>query len=148
MPRVLSGDVAVIDDTYNANPASMCASIRAAAEIARATGRRLLLVLGEMRELGALSASGHDEVGQAAGASGAAEIFVVGVGDATRIAARAVEGGVRAAHAERVEDVAALVRLAVRPGDLVLVKGSRSVGAERVVAELAKGEGAGRGGDS
>ena len=148
MPRVLPGDVAVIDDTYNANPASMCASIRAAAEIARATGRRLLLVLGEMRELGTLSASGHDEVGQAAAASGAAQVFAVGSGDAPRMAARAVEGGAQASHAERVEDVAALVRLAVRPGDLVLVKGSRSVGAERVVAELAKGRGAGPGGDS
>lgn len=137
-PRVFASGLAVIDDTYNANPASTCASIVAAREIARATSRRLVLVLGEMRELGAESAPGHDEVGRAAAASGAAEVFAVGGGEAARIAARAVEGGLRAAHAERVEDIAALVRLAARPGDLVLVKGSRSIGTERVVAALAQ----------
>jgi UDP-N-acetylmuramoyl-tripeptide--D-alanyl-D-alanine ligase len=142
VPRMLAGDVAVIDDTYNANPASTCASIQAAAEIARATGRRLLLVLGEMRELGAVSPAGHDEVGRAAASSGATEVFVVGGGDAPRIAARAVEGGTRASYAERVEDVAALVKLALVGGDLVLVKGSRSVGTERVVAALAQAGGA------
>ncbi len=137
VPRLFAGGLAVIDDTYNANPATTCASIRAAAEIAGATGRRLLLVLGEMRELGSLSATGHEEVGRAAAASGAAEVFAVGGGEAARIAARAAEGGVRAAHAARVEDAAALVRLAARSGDVVLVKGSRSLGAERVVAALA-----------
>ncbi len=81
----------MIDDSYNANPASTCASIRAAAEIARATGRRLLLVLGEMRELGAESDAGHDEVGRAAAASGAAQIFAV-TGAAERIAALAASG--------------------------------------------------------
>jgi UDP-N-acetylmuramoyl-tripeptide--D-alanyl-D-alanine ligase len=148
VPRVLPGDVAVIDDTYNANPASACASIRAAAEIARATGRRLLLVLGEMRELGALAEAGHDEVGRAAGASSAAGVFTVGGGEAPRIAARAAEGGVRAAHADGVEDVALLLRRAVRAGDLVLVKGSRSVGTERVVAALAQSAATGQGGEA
>jgi UDP-N-acetylmuramoyl-tripeptide--D-alanyl-D-alanine ligase len=139
VPRLYPGDLAVIDDTYNANPASTVASIRAAAEIARATSRRLLLVLGEMKELGALAGAGHDEVGRAAGASGAAEVLAVGGGASARIAARAVAGGVRAAHAERVEDIIGLLRLAVRPGDLVLVKGSRSIGTERVVSALAPG---------
>jgi UDP-N-acetylmuramoyl-tripeptide--D-alanyl-D-alanine ligase len=138
VPRVLHGDLAVIDDTYNANPASTCASILAAAEIARATGRRLLLVLGEMKELGVESVPGHDEVGRAAAASGAAEVFVVGGGDAPRIAARAAEGGVPAAHAGQVEAAGMMIRLAVRPGDLVLVKGSRSIGTERVVAMLSE----------
>ena len=52
-----------------------------------------------MRELGALADAGHDEVGRAAGASGAAGVFAVGGGAAPRIAARAAEGGVRAVHA-------------------------------------------------
>jgi UDP-N-acetylmuramoyl-tripeptide--D-alanyl-D-alanine ligase len=137
VPRVYASGLAVIDDTYNANPASTCASIRAAAEIARATSRRLVLVLGEMKELGVESAPGHDEVGKAAAASGAALVFAVGGGDTARIAARAVEGGVQAAHAEKVDDVAAMVKLAARAEDLVLVKGSRSIGTERVVAVLA-----------
>jgi UDP-N-acetylmuramyl pentapeptide synthase len=61
----------------------------------------------------------------------------VGGGDTPRIDARAVEGGLKAAHAERVDDVAILVKLAVRANDLVLVKGSRSIGTERVVSALA-----------
>src|SRR6185295_7588011 len=75
-PRVFASGLAVIDDTYNANPASTCASIRAASEISRVTGRRLVLALGEMRELGSLSAEGHDQVGRAAAESGAAEVVV------------------------------------------------------------------------
>jgi UDP-N-acetylmuramoyl-tripeptide--D-alanyl-D-alanine ligase len=96
-----------------------------------------LLVLGEMRELGAESEGGHDEVGRAAALSSAAEVFAI-AGDAARIAARAAEGGVRAAFVENVEDAAALLGLAIRRGDLVLVKGSRSIGTERVVAALAR----------
>ena len=140
VPRVFRSGLAVIDDSYNANPASTCSSIRAAAEIACATGRRLLLVLGEMRELGAESDAGHDEVGRAAAASGAVQIFAVS-GDAARIAARAVEGGVVASFTDRVEDAAALVLLAARPQDLVLVKGSRSIGTERLVRALAEAHG-------
>jgi UDP-N-acetylmuramoyl-tripeptide--D-alanyl-D-alanine ligase len=136
VPRVYPTGLAIIDDTYNANPASTCASIRAAAEIAAATKRRLLLVLGEMKELGAEAASGHDEVGRAAAASPAEYVFAVGGGESSRIALRAAEAGKRCGHASRVEDVAALVLAAARADDLVLVKGSRSIGTERVVAAL------------
>jgi UDP-N-acetylmuramoyl-tripeptide--D-alanyl-D-alanine ligase len=140
VPRVFRSGLAVIDDSYNANPASTCASIRAAAEIARATGRRLLLVLGEMRELGAESDAGHDEVGRAAAESGAVQIFAV-AGAAARIAALAATGGATASFTDRVEDAAALALLAVRPQDLVLVKGSRSIGTERLVRALAEAHG-------
>ena len=136
VPRVLGSDVAVIDDTYNANPASTCASIVAATEIAKATGRRLVLVLGEMKELGPESARGHDEVGRAAAASGAAQVFAVGGGDSSRIVLYAASAGLRAAHAGKVDDLAELVVAAVRPRDLVLVKGSRSIGPERVIDAL------------
>ena len=147
VPRVFASGLAVIDDSYNANPASMISSIRAAAEIAAATGRRLVLVLGEMRELGVESAPGHDDVGRAAAASGASQVFAI-AGDAARIAARAAEGGASASFTDRVDDAAALVRLAVRPQDLVLVKGSRSIGTERLVGALAEAHGGIPGGAS
>lgn len=134
-PRLLEDGLAVIDDSYNANPASTCASIRAAAEIARATGRRLVLVLGEMRELGVERDAGHDEVGRAAGASGAS--FIVGAtGAAQRIADRAREAGADAVFARDVTEAAAAVLAAVLPRDLVLVKGSRGVATERIVRAL------------
>lgn len=147
VPRVFASGLAVIDDSYNANPASMISSIRTAAEIAAATGRRLVLVLGEMRELGVESAPGHDDVGRAAAASGAATVFAI-AGDAARIAARAAEGGLVASFTDRVDDAAALVLAAVRPRDLVLVKGSRSIGTERLVGALAEAHGGIAGGAS
>ena len=147
VPRLFASGLAVIDDSYNANPASMCSSIRAAAELAASTSRRLVLVLGEMRELGVESAAGHDEVGRAAAASGAVNVFAI-AGDAARIAARAAEGGVTASFIGRVDDAATLVLLAVRPQDLVLVKGSRSIGTERLVGALADAHGGIAGGAS
>jgi UDP-N-acetylmuramoyl-tripeptide--D-alanyl-D-alanine ligase len=139
VPRLLPSGLALIDDSYNGNPASTCASIKAAAEIAQATGRRLLLVLGEMLELGAESAGGHDQVGHAVVQSGAAQVFAVR-GDAARIAARAAEGGVLAAFVESSADAAARLLDLVRPADLVLIKGSRGVGTERVVHALTESD--------
>jgi UDP-N-acetylmuramoyl-tripeptide--D-alanyl-D-alanine ligase len=141
VPRLLGGDVAVIDDTYNANPASSCASIRTAAELARASGRRLVLVLGAMFELGHESERGHDEVGRAAAGSGAAEVFAVH-GDARRISDRASASGLPARFYETSAEAAPAVVASVRPGDLLLVKGSRGVGTERVVRALVEVRGA------
>jgi UDP-N-acetylmuramoyl-tripeptide--D-alanyl-D-alanine ligase len=133
--RVLPDGLAIVDDSYNANPASSCASIRAATELARADGRRLLLVLGEMRELGAHGAEGHDEVGRAAAASGAALVLAIG-GEARRIAAAAAAAGVRALFVESAAEAVPLVLAEADSRDLILVKGSRGVATERVVRAL------------
>ena len=137
VPRQLARDVVVIDDSYNANPASSSASIRTAAELARDAGRRLVLVLGAMYELGHESARGHDDVGRVAAESGAALVIAVN-GDARRIADRASEAGIPAQFFETSVDAAPAAALAVQPGDLVLVKGSRGVGTERIVRTLAE----------
>ena len=63
-PVTLADGTLVIDDSYNANPASMRSSVLTAAELARHDGRRLILVLGEMRELGGVSASEHEALGR------------------------------------------------------------------------------------
>jgi UDP-N-acetylmuramoyl-tripeptide--D-alanyl-D-alanine ligase len=135
VPRPLGNGAIVIDDSYNANPASSSASIRTAAELARTTNRRLLLVLGAMYELGVESANGHDQVGRVAGSSGAAGVFAIG-GDAQRIADRATEVGVPSKFFPTSADAAQSVVDAVRPGDLILVKGSRGVGTEKIVRAL------------
>ncbi|MBK9258896.1 MAG: UDP-N-acetylmuramoyl-tripeptide--D-alanyl-D-alanine ligase [Polyangiaceae bacterium] len=135
VPRPLGRDVVVIDDSYNANPASSAASIRTAAELARASNRRLVLVLGAMYELGVESTSGHDAVGRAAASSGATIVFAIG-GEARRIADRAEEVGVPNKFFQTSAEAAPVVVDAVRPGDLVLVKGSRGVGTEKIVREL------------
>jgi UDP-N-acetylmuramoyl-tripeptide--D-alanyl-D-alanine ligase len=130
----------ILDDSYNANPASCASSIEAAREIASALGRRLTLVLGEMRELGPESALAHDELGAVAAASGAA--WLLGVeGDARRTAERAASQGMNVRFAEDAEHAASVAVGWVEPDDVVLVKGSRGVRTELVVnALLANGE--------
>jgi UDP-N-acetylmuramoyl-tripeptide--D-alanyl-D-alanine ligase len=125
----------VIDDTYNANPASMRASIAAAAELAQQEKRRLVLVLGEMRELGDTSTSEHEALGKVA--LGAAPAVVLGVSGAARSVIDVVRrANVAAAFAPSSDVAAGLALDVVRPGDVVLVKGSRGVATEKVVAAL------------
>jgi len=128
----LPDGVTVINDAYNANPDSVRAGLDAVAALA--DGRRVLAVLGAMRELGADSARLHEEVGAYAASLGA---YVLGVGqDADAVVAGAVAAG---GSGEWVETVAAAVdwlQGALQPADVVLVKASRSAGLERVVQGL------------
>ena len=125
----------VLDDSYNANPGSVRSSVETAREIADGLGRRLVLVLGEMRELGASSPAEHDEVGRDIARSRAALVVAI-AGDAARFAARAREAGLAATFVATSDEAITPVLAAVTPGDVVLVKGSRSVGTERIVAAL------------
>jgi len=132
----LGRDMLLLDDTYNANPASMRAALSTLAELAGT--RRRVVVLGEMKELGAHAEAEHDALGDALAASGVA--VAVGCGgliDRTlaRAAERASMNVVRAASAE--EATLEILRI-VRSGDVILVKGSRSVGTERIVAALSR----------
>jgi UDP-N-acetylmuramoyl-tripeptide--D-alanyl-D-alanine ligase len=128
------GEILVIDDTYNANPASMRAALSILADVAGADRRRVA-ILGEMKELGPAAKSEHVALGDAL--ANARVALAIGCGGlASETMARA-----SALHVDAIAegDVVAATRSAlerVRPGDVVLVKGSRSVGAERVVAAL------------
>ena len=122
----LPGGGLVINDAYNANPDSMRAALEHLAE--RAGDSRRVAILGEMAELGSESDRYHREVGELASRLG---IEVVGVGEP----ARAYEPAVWVAGAGEVVDAA---RSTLRPGDAVLVKGSRAVGLEGIAAEITK----------
>jgi UDP-N-acetylmuramoyl-tripeptide--D-alanyl-D-alanine ligase len=128
----------VIDDTYNANPASIAVSIAAAIELAAARGGRALLVLGDMRELGTLSREEHAKVGRLAVQPGVA--LLVASGPEMAVAAAAARE--QAAHGSLAIDIAdtddlgyaaALVLERITPRDVVLVKGSRGMRMERVL---------------
>lgn len=141
---VRAGDVAIVDDAYNASPGSMAAALELLAGL---PGRRIA-VLGEMRELGDAHDAGHRSVGEAA--AGTVDLLVVVDG----IAGGAAEGIARGAREagladERIVAVAdpdaAVAALAgrLRPGDVVLVKASRGVELERVVDALVAAFGGG-----
>lgn len=126
--RPLPGGGALINDAYNANPTSMAAALEHLAE--RAGGRRRIAVLGDMAELGPGAPAYHGEVGSAASRAGV-EILVA-VGPLARCYADAAEGVPERLWAPDAEQAILLLRSLLRPGDCVLVKGSRAVGLEAV----------------
>jgi len=99
-----------------------------------------VLVLGEMRELGAESLDQHELVGRDIAGSGAAALVAV-AGDAARFVPPAQAQGVDAAFAADSERAIDDVLARVRPGDVVLVKASRGVHAERIVEALVRAKG-------
>jgi UDP-N-acetylmuramoyl-tripeptide--D-alanyl-D-alanine ligase len=121
----LPGGGFVVNDAYNANPDSMRAALVDLA--ARAGPRRRVAILGEMAELGDASEPYHREIGALAAELG---IEVIGVGEPARAYGAA-------AWAPGAEDVAAVAREYLRPGDAVLVKASRAVGLEGIAGDVA-----------
>jgi UDP-N-acetylmuramoyl-tripeptide--D-alanyl-D-alanine ligase len=132
----------VLNDAYNANPASMAGALATLARV-DVTGRRWA-VLGQMAELGAGSADAHAAVGRQAAALGLDGLVVVGAA-AAGIAEAALAGAAFAdgavVRAADPEEALRLVRDRVRPGDAVLVKASRAVGLEALAEQLAAGGG-------
>ena len=139
-PVALADGSVILDDSYNSNPASMKSSLETAREIATARSARLVLVLGEMRELGALSADQHRTVGESLSSSGAALLIAV-EGDAQGFLPPAQRAGIDALFAENAERALALLLERLEPKDVVLVKASRGVHAERVVRGLLEAKG-------
>ncbi len=126
--------IQILDDTYNANPDSMAAAIQTLSEMPVA-GRRIA-VLGRMGELGIESENGHKRVGEDAVRAGLD--CVIGVGqEAKWITDTAWRGGVeKVLHFSEIEDALKALREFAHPGDIVLVKGSRSARMERIVEGL------------
>jgi UDP-N-acetylmuramyl pentapeptide synthase len=125
-----------IDDSYNANPDSMKAALRTLIEL-DADGRRVA-VLGEMGELGEESERGHREVGETAAELNVDELIAVGPSGAA-IAHAAGKAGLENSKAvDSPEKAAELLGENAAPGDLILVKGSRTARMERVLEAFAK----------
>ncbi len=126
--------VTVVNDAYNANPDSVRAGLAALAWMARAgdSRRRSFAVLGEMGELGDDAISEHDRIGRLAVRLDVSRLVVVGTGRAmSAMHHGAVMEGSWGAEASQVDDVEAalaLLRAELRPGDVVLVKASKSAG--------------------
>jgi UDP-N-acetylmuramoyl-tripeptide--D-alanyl-D-alanine ligase len=124
--RALPGGGLLVNDSWNANPVAMRAALKSLLE--RAEGRRTVAILGDMAELGAEAPRFHEEIGREAENVD----VVIGVGELAR-------GYAPDEWVATAAEAVGLARALVRPGDLVLVKGSRSVGLEVVAAALADG---------
>ncbi|MET7932200.1 UDP-N-acetylmuramoyl-tripeptide--D-alanyl-D-alanine ligase [Streptomyces sp. NPDC005322] len=140
-----SDGVTVVNDAYNANPESMRAALRALAAMGAATpGGRTWAVLGRMAELGEESLAEHDAVGRLAVRLNVSKLVAVGGQEAAWLDMGAKNEGSWGEESVHVSDVRAaveLLRSELRPGDVVLVKASRSVGLERLAQALLEGEG-------
>jgi UDP-N-acetylmuramoyl-tripeptide--D-alanyl-D-alanine ligase len=129
----LPGGGLLINDSWNANPVAMRAALEYAVE--RASGRRTIAILGEMAELGENASAYHDEIGRLLRELGIDYVFAVGP-----MAKHYTTHGTASSWSPALDDPDALldlIRAELGPGDVVLVKGSRSVGLEVVAEALA-----------
>jgi len=126
----LRGGGLVVNDAYNANPVSMRAAVVDLAE--RAGERRRVAILGQMAELGAESERYHSEIAALLDELGIE--VVIAVGPEARGYLVGLDNGVSVPDADSFEAIAALLR----PGDAILVKGSRAVGLEGIPALIQK----------
>jgi UDP-N-acetylmuramoyl-tripeptide--D-alanyl-D-alanine ligase len=128
----LREDITVYDDTYNASPAAVAAVLKYGGDQATRQGRRLVVVLGGMFELGACARAYHQEAGRLAGEVGVD--LLVCVGDEARWYAEAFPG--KALYYEDAETAAEALREELRSGDYLIVKGSRGVGLDALTRKL------------
>ncbi|NJC32645.1 UDP-N-acetylmuramoyl-tripeptide--D-alanyl-D-alanine ligase [Sphingomonas jejuensis] len=133
---VAGGTALLIDESYNANPASM----RATLAVLGATGAaRRIAVLGGMRELGAEADAHHRALAEPLGA--AAVDYAILVGAEMAPLAERLEGQADFAHVPDAAAARAILEERLRPGDAVLVKGSNAIGLSRLVEALAASKG-------
>jgi UDP-N-acetylmuramoyl-tripeptide--D-alanyl-D-alanine ligase len=130
--------VTILNDSFNANPESMRAGLKALAAMTRESGRRSWAVLGVMGELGADAITAHDEIGRLVVRLNIAKLVVIGPEAAAMHQGASQEGswGEESILVPDVEAAAALLHDQLRPGDVVLVKASKAAGLWRVAEAL------------
>ncbi len=131
-----AGSIRVLDDTYNASPSSVRVALETAREVSNQAGSRLVVALGDMLELGALSGEMHREAISRAIAARPAALVVVGPEMAQAAAALPRNNEVPLLTASDSRAAAPIVRGLLRNGDLLLVKGSRGIAMERIIEGL------------
>lgn len=131
---VAGGTAIVIDESYNANPASMAATL---ATLAATNADRRIAILGAMRELGAHGPALHAALAEPVIAAGVD--YAILVGDEMTSLASALEQRIDFTHVPDADAALAALSPMLAPGDALLIKGSNALGLSRIVAALAKG---------
>ena len=129
------GELLLIDESYNANPASMAATLKSLG--AEREAKRRIAVLGPMRELGEHSAKLHADLASAVRDADVDRLILIG--DEMRPLAEKVVGSISLDLVENVEEATQSLMQIVRPGDVILVKASNSVGLAKLVDRMVKG---------
>ncbi|MGD9810596.1 MAG: UDP-N-acetylmuramoyl-tripeptide--D-alanyl-D-alanine ligase [Sphingobium sp.] len=129
------GEALLIDESYNANPLSMSATLR---QLGREKAARRIAVLGAMKELGTESAALHENL--AIPLIEAKADLAILVGEEMAPLARRLEGRIALAHVADASEATDVLKSRIAPDDAILVKGSNSVGLSRLVAALATGD--------
>ena len=130
---VAGGEALLIDESYNANPASMAATLAVLG--AESVGGRRIAVLGSMKELGTESDTFHAALADPVRSAGVKQVVLVG--EEMAPLAKALGGSLELTHVPDASAATEIVRQTVRPGDAILVKGSNSLGLARLVEALA-----------
>lgn len=137
------GGITIIDDCYNASPESMRAAIDVLVSIATKKNARPAALLGDMLELGEYSRLMHDQLGQYAAQMQVQKLFCYGM-MADIVAEAAIKKGIRADNVyvsldtRDAQTMADMILTALHPGDVLLVKASRAVQAERIIECMKK----------
>jgi UDP-N-acetylmuramoyl-tripeptide--D-alanyl-D-alanine ligase len=132
--------VTILDDCYNASPASMEAALATLASLVAGGKGRAVAVLGDMLELGAAEKEEHLSLGRRAGNAGLAAVALFGPRSSLtfeEISRSSSSASLPSAHFTEIEPLLAWLRPRLAPGDVLLVKGSRGMKLERVVDALA-----------
>jgi UDP-N-acetylmuramoyl-tripeptide--D-alanyl-D-alanine ligase len=132
--RVNGGEALLIDESYNANPASMAATLKSLGE--EVDVKRRIAVLGPMRELGPHADQLHAGLAPAVLSAKVDELVLVGAD--MRPLEQALDGQVHHTNVHDAAEAAEAVSRLLQPGDAVLVKASNSVGLSRVIERLTK----------
>lgn len=133
--KVEDGEALLIDESYNANPTSMAATLDV---LGKAEATRRIAVLGAMRELGPASDALHESLAAPILAAGVDYALLVGSG--MEPLAKALEGKIESAHWRDASSAGESLRKLLRPGDAVLIKGSNAIGLGRIVSTLTGGQ--------
>jgi UDP-N-acetylmuramoyl-tripeptide--D-alanyl-D-alanine ligase len=135
MIRLDEGEALLVDESYNANPASMAATLKTLGE---ETADRRIAVLGGMRELGEQSEQFHADIKGPIEAAGV-DLCIL-VGEEMAPLADALGSGTDFVHVPGPSEALDVLSDRIRPGDAVLVKGSNAIGLARLVEALASGK--------
>ncbi len=134
--KVNGGTFTLIDESYNANPASMAAALQLAGSIPIEGRGRRIAVLGDMLELGKHSKKLHEELAEPVKSSKMDKVFLAG--PEMKALADALASDIEREYRSSVDELKAAVAASIRPGDVVVVKSSNGIGFSKLVEHLLK----------